>query len=58
METLVIAGTQDKVTPPEDGRYLAERIPGSKYMELDAAHLSNVETPERFSEEVLKFLTH
>jgi 3-oxoadipate enol-lactonase len=55
-KTLVIAGTQDKATPPEGGRFLAERIPGSRYVELDTAHLSNVELAQRFSEEVLKFL--
>jgi 3-oxoadipate enol-lactonase len=55
-KTLVIAGTQDKATPPEGGRYLAEQIAGSKYVELDTANLSNVELPQRFSEEVLKFL--
>ena len=55
-KTLVIAGTQDKATPPEDGRFLAERILGSRYVELDTAHLSNVELAQRFSEEVLKFL--
>jgi len=54
----VITGTQDKATPPEGGRYLAERIAGSQYVELDTAHLSNVELPERFSREVLKFLGH
>jgi 3-oxoadipate enol-lactonase len=57
-QTLVIAGTQDKATPPEGGRFLNERIAGSKYVELDTAHLSNVELPQRFSEEVLKFLVH
>jgi 3-oxoadipate enol-lactonase len=56
VNTLVIAGTQDKATPPEGGRYLAERIPGSKYVEFDAAHLSNVELPQQFSKEVLTFL--
>jgi 3-oxoadipate enol-lactonase len=34
-QTLVIAGTQDKATPPEGGRFLNERIAGSKYVELD-----------------------
>jgi 3-oxoadipate enol-lactonase len=55
-KTLVIAGTQDTSTPPEGGRFLAERISGSQYVEFDTAHLSNVEWPQRFSEEVLKFL--
>ncbi len=42
--------------PVEGGQYLAERIPDSKYVELDTAHLSNVEMPQRFSAEVLQFL--
>jgi 3-oxoadipate enol-lactonase len=57
-KVLVVAGTQDQATPPEGGRYLAERINGSKYVELDTSHLSNVELPQRFSEEVLNFLVH
>ena len=56
-KTLVVSGTQDKATSPEDGRYLAERILGSRYTEFDTAHLSNVEAAEQFSDEVLKFLT-
>ena len=55
-KTLVITGTQDKATPPESGQYLAGRIDASKTVEFDTAHLSNVEWPQRFSEEVLKFL--
>ena len=55
-KTLVIAGTRDMATPPEGGRYLAERILGSNYVELDTAHLSNVEMAQEFSDEVLKFL--
>lgn len=54
--TLVIAGTQDVATPPADGRFLAERIPGARYVEFDVAHLSNVEMPEAFTQAVLKFL--
>ncbi len=56
-KTLVVAGTQDKATPPGDGRYLAEWIPSSKFIELNTAHLSNVEAARQFSDEVLKFLT-
>lgn len=55
-KTLVITGTQDRATPPEGGQYLAECIPRAKYVEFDTAHLSNVELPQRFSEEVLEFL--
>lgn len=54
--TLVLAGTHDLATPPGDGQALAEAIHGACYLELDAAHLSNIEAPERFTEAVLRFL--
>ena len=54
--TLIIAGTHDAATPPADGRGMAERIRGARYVELDAAHISNVEAAERFTAEVLGFL--
>jgi 3-oxoadipate enol-lactonase len=57
LPTLVIAGAQDPATPPEAGRFIAERIPGARYVELDAAHLSNIERAEEFTDTVLKFLT-
>ncbi|HXH02116.1 MAG TPA: 3-oxoadipate enol-lactonase [Candidatus Competibacteraceae bacterium] len=55
--TLVVAGTHDTATPPADGRFLAERIAGARYLELEAAHLSNLEAETRFTEGVLTFLT-
>ena len=55
--TLVIAGTHDAATTPGDGRYLADRISGARYVELNAAHLSNIEDRERFTPEVEKFLS-
>jgi 3-oxoadipate enol-lactonase len=54
--TLVISGAHDPATPPADGRFLAGRIPGARYVELQAAHLSNIEAPERFTAEVAAFL--
>ena len=56
VRTLIMSATHDRAAPPENGKYLAERILGSSYVELDAAHLSNVELTEQFSEAVLKFL--
>lgn len=53
--TLVIAGAKDPATPPASGRFIAERIPGAQYVELPAAHLSNIEAPERFTAEVVRF---
>jgi 3-oxoadipate enol-lactonase len=54
--TLVIAGSQDPSTPPDDLRFIASRIAGAKLVELDAAHLSNVEAAEKFTQAVLGFL--
>lgn len=54
--TLVISATHDRSTPPADGRYLAEHITGAKYSELDAAHLSNIESSQQFTQEILRFL--
>jgi 3-oxoadipate enol-lactonase len=54
--TLVISGTHDSGTPPADGKFLAKQIAGSRYVELDAAHLSNIEQHDRFTQEVSDFL--
>jgi 3-oxoadipate enol-lactonase len=54
--TLVISGASDPVTPPAEGRFLAERIPGARYVELEAAHLSNIEAPAQFTDTVMQFL--
>ncbi|WP_156330470.1 3-oxoadipate enol-lactonase [Bosea vaviloviae] len=54
---LVIIGKVDPATPPAAGHLIAEAIPGSRTVELDAAHLSNLEQPEAFTRAVLAFLT-
>jgi len=54
--TLVVSGTHDVSTTAADGQFLAEHIPGARYLELDAAHLSNIEQSHRFSSEVSAFL--
>jgi 3-oxoadipate enol-lactonase len=55
--TLVIAGTHDGSTPAADGRAVAAAIPGARYVELDAAHLSNWEQSEQFTQALLGFLS-
>lgn len=55
--TLVIAGTHDLATSAADGRAVADAIPGANYVELPAAHLSNVECASAFTEALVKFLT-
>jgi len=54
--TLVISGANDPATPPADGRFLAQQVPGSRYIELNAAHLSNIEAQDRFNQELATFL--
>jgi 3-oxoadipate enol-lactonase len=56
--TLVIAGQHDGATPPEANEYISQHIPGAKYMTLDAAHMSNVEQPDAYTDAVLGFLTN
>jgi 3-oxoadipate enol-lactonase len=54
--TLVIAGSKDPATPPQEGRFLVEHIRGSQYVELHAAHLSNMEQPDAFTSALRDFL--
>ena len=54
--TLVITGRHDQATPPAAGQAIAQAIPGAQLVELDAAHLSNLEAPEAFSSAVQTFL--
>src|SRR5260370_29705482 len=54
--TLVITGAKDPVTTPSDARYIVERVAGAQYAELDAAHLSNIEAAERFTQTLVQFL--
>jgi 3-oxoadipate enol-lactonase len=54
--TLVIVGRHDQATPPDHGALIAERVPGAKLVELDAAHLGNIEAAEAFTRAALGFL--
>jgi 3-oxoadipate enol-lactonase/4-carboxymuconolactone decarboxylase len=56
LPTLVIAGRHDGSTPPELGRDVAQRIAGARYVELDAAHLSNMEQAGAFTVALMDFL--
>src|SRR5262245_29078334 len=38
--TLVISGRHDPATPPADGQAVAAAIPGARFVELEASHLS------------------
>jgi 3-oxoadipate enol-lactonase len=55
--TLVISGTHDPAAPPADGHLIADRISGARFAELNASHICNIEDTDRFTAEVLSFLT-
>jgi 3-oxoadipate enol-lactonase len=54
---LVVAGTHDPAPPLAAARDYAARIRGARFVELPAAHLSNVGAAEPFTVEVLRFLS-
>jgi 3-oxoadipate enol-lactonase len=55
--TLVVCGSEDKVTPPALSRDLAELIPGAQYAEIErAGHLANLERPDEFNAVVEAFI--
>jgi 3-oxoadipate enol-lactonase len=56
--TLVIAGEEDTVYPPELAREMARRIPGAELVMFErTGHLANLEEPERFNKLVFDFLS-
>ena len=54
--TLAIAGTADMAAPIADMEFIRDRVSGAKLVALDAAHLSNVEQADAFTDAVLDFL--
>lgn len=56
--TLVLVGADDRVTPPEEARSMAETIAGSELAVIErSGHLSNLERPDRFSAVLGSFLS-
>lgn len=55
--TLVLGGSDDRVTPPPLSRSIAAAIPGAELHMIDGAgHLSNIEMPAQFNAHLLRFL--
>lgn len=55
--TLVIVGTEDKLTPPAEAEVIQRGIGNAKLQIIDrSGHLSNMETPEEFNKLLLDFL--
>lgn len=56
--TLVIAGSEDRVVPPENARLLAGKIPHAHLDIIEGAgHVVLIEAPDRFNHDVIAFLT-
>jgi class 3 adenylate cyclase len=56
--TLVVQHADDPVIPPEWGKYLADHIPGAKYVELPGRNMYHFVEPWRSSfQEIYEFLT-
>jgi len=55
---LVIAGTNDAVTTPDDCRYIVEHVHGARFVELPAAHLSNIQAAPGFTQALVQFLNN
>ena len=53
---LVIAGTLDRTRPPLMVEPVARAISGARYVELDGAHLCNIEDADAFSHALGNFL--
>ena len=54
--TLFIGGTHDAGTPPAAMRAMQAAVPGARDVELDAAHVSNLEQPVAFNRALEEFL--
>lgn len=55
--SLVIYGRHDLATPPAWSKAFASEMPDARLLELDSAHLSNVEAADGFNEAVAGFLS-
>lgn len=54
---LVVAGSDDRLIPPERGRQIAARIAGARFAEIPgAAHIPNLDSPGEFTRMLLDFL--
>jgi 3-oxoadipate enol-lactonase len=57
LPTLVIGGTHDPMPTVAAARAWAATLPQAQFVELAAAHLSNIEAAQAFNAAVLRFLT-
>ena len=48
---LVIVGRNDPIVPPENGKFIAARLPRNRYVELDGGHLIWEDASEDYADE-------
>lgn len=53
---LLIAGMADPVTTVVDAEFMQNAIKNSQIAKLEASHLSNIEQPQRFTQELTRFI--
>jgi len=54
---LIMVGNEDEITPPDVALSMHEKIKGSTFHIIEhAGHLSNMENPDQFNQELKKFL--
>ena len=54
---LILVGEEDKITPPEAAQFMHEEINGSVMSVIEnAGHLSNLENPDQFNQQLKRFL--
>lgn len=55
--TLVVVGTEDKISPPAEMAEIASAISGARLVEIaGAGHLSNLEKPAEFASAIARFV--
>lgn len=55
--TLVIAGSEDPISPPDEMRAMAAKIQGARFEVIEgASHLSHVEKPDEFMKVLVEWL--
>ncbi|MGA2065905.1 MAG: alpha/beta fold hydrolase [Thermoguttaceae bacterium] len=58
LPVLVIVGSQDAISPPEEMGAIARAVPGARYVEIPAAgHMAPLEQPAAVSRALAEFLT-
>ncbi len=54
--TLIIHGERDSICPPGAGRYLADAIPGARFLEMGEGHAPFLSRPEMFNRKLSEFI--